>query len=69
MERHRFPIDVEDDGGAWYVGDEGRGSDKQKKIENWLVFWKKCSMVLRKSVKGWSRITRPGCLEDGHLKR
>jgi len=25
VERYRFPIDVEDNRGAWYVGDEGGG--------------------------------------------
>jgi hypothetical protein len=46
-ERYRFPIDVEDDGGAWYVGDEGRGIDEQK-FKNWFAVWKMCLMLLRK---------------------
>jgi hypothetical protein len=66
--RYRFPIEVEDDGGAWYVGDEGGGID-ERKIENWPAFCMTCSMVLRKLVIGWSRMSRPSFAEDGRLKK
>ena len=65
--RYRLPIDVKDDGGAWYVSDGSGGIDEQK-IENWLVFEMTCSMALRKSVIGWSRITLPRLSEEGRLK-
>jgi len=65
---YKFPIDVEDDGGAWYDGDEG-GCIDERKIESWLAFWMTCLMVLRKLVIGESRIFRPSFSKDCRLRK
>jgi hypothetical protein len=44
-------------------------STSKKQIENWLVSWMTCWMMLSKLVIGWSMTTRPSFAEDGRLRR
>jgi hypothetical protein len=50
----QVPINVENDSGTWYDGDEDGGID-ERKTKNWLAVWMTRLMVLRKLVIGWSR--------------
>ena len=65
-ERYKFPIDVEDDGGAWY-NSEGEGID-ERRIETRLAVWM-CLILLRELMIKWGRITWPRFSEDVQLKK